>query len=126
MNEELSKLLSIAVDGLKSTTTFIAEQVPQVVIELLKYKLFEAIAWGVVMVVISVAIIRLGKRAYDFHDKQNDAGGKVAVLIIFGIGFGLSMRSVIDSTLTIAKITLSPRIYLIEYVAETIKESKQK
>ncbi|RTK98591.1 MAG: hypothetical protein EKK57_11375 [Proteobacteria bacterium] len=105
---------------------FANEQAPQVVYEFLKWKMMEAIVYLVVGV---VAIVIIGYVTYKFvkwMKKRNDYSPSPALIIPFFLLPTIIFSCIIPKTLNVIKISVAPRVYLIEYAADLYKGKNEK
>jgi hypothetical protein len=126
----LAMLMDKVASGIDSATSFLAAQIPDVIRQLLVYKLTMSLLGfllGVVMVVVTPFAIRWcfvktrnlydKKRTYGF-DQQDYA----LVLIVFGCAPIMAGGiAIIFCHLDWIEIWLAPKIYLIQYAAELVK-----
>jgi hypothetical protein len=120
MNEQLSQLLEQgfgkALSYVQATESFVAEQAPLLIQEIVNYGLayngFLAVLWGVIGVCLAYSSYRLVKYAQTC-DSYNDEGPAIAGVFLGCIGAG-SLIGCICESLVVLKIVFAPRLYLLE------------
>jgi uncharacterized membrane protein YedE/YeeE len=123
MNEEiknnaLDALNQILVDA-ASIREFAIEQAPQVVQELLKYSMF--MAWLSVLVSIFVflfAIVGI-KKSIPMVDEDYEVA--IPLMLLSGLMVAAGFIALCIHTTEAVKVTIAPRVWLIEYAADLIK-----
>lgn len=134
MNETLQNSLALilkkAIDGVDATVGFLSAQLPDVVHQLIMWKLAEAIFWAIVYLIPLVLLfffLWMGRRNnwYKYTEGYNKGDarfeywcpmGLAAVLIVTPMSYG----SLVWLAQAI-QIVVAPKIYLIEYAAKLIK-----
>lgn len=128
MNEELQERIEGYLDAVESSANtageFAAEQVPLVAQEYLAW-----VFWGGVVLLLAalVGILLSAVAAYVFwktkdslkHVEANVLSAMAALALATG-----SFIAAVPATYNIVKVTVAPRVVLIEKAAELIKESK--
>jgi hypothetical protein len=106
-----------AIDGVKSVTgktiDFVTAQAPELIHQLLVWKLTEAILYFVLSIISIILCVHSTKKLY----KSSDG----AVLLVTEF---LGLFSIIISAVSfsdILQITFAPKIYLIEYAAHLLR-----
>ena len=129
MNKELqqsmSQFLNLMIEALRKTTDFAAEQIPLYVQELLRYALWDAILGIIFSVAFVVAFLVCAKKANNYL-KSDDNYDDFRLTILLGLLVGglAAIAFVIftfASVSNIIKITLAPRVYVIDYLKKEIK-----
>lgn len=129
MNEELQKKLVELINGAQKAGTeaflFTKEQVPDVIQQLLVWKLTQGLLQGI-LGLIALTLVGVFLFKIWFPDVKKDfegnpgiqIGGGVAALVISIFGF----VGAIEGFSVALKIWLAPKIFLIEYAATLIKK----
>ena len=121
MNEEL---LNQALEGVLSTMSetkgFVLEQAPEVIQQLLLYKTIGCAAGVVLTLLPIVASYFWIKKA--FLEYEKNLSDQNVYIIMAGIIFGclltpLSVLCLCVCSMNLIKITIAPKIYILEYVA---------
>ncbi len=130
MNEELSNKLQETLIGLIDSTTsaaeFVQSEIPEVLEQLLMWKMGEGIFFiclGLFFALITYLLRKPTVKGWNDDYESGDADTAWAELRTIGL-IWFSIVSVIIiaiSTLTVLKIWLAPKVYLIEYAASLIK-----
>jgi len=120
--EILNKFLTEMGELLKSAKDFTVDQAPQVAKEILRYNLASSVAYFLLGVALLVAAAKTFKVLRKFQDDAGDydvlpifAWGAYILSIIAGVCMFFCNLS------SILKITLAPRLYLIEYFAALVR-----
>ena len=108
-------------EAVKTSTDFASEQIPLFIQELLAYNFVMSLSCfilGIILMVSGVVwswyVLNKGKKNSSWYDEW--WGLSLLGLIPFIIGIGTSI-----SNLEWVKIKLAPRVYLMEYVKDTLK-----
>lgn len=131
MNEQLQTalvdILTKVTTGVEHSITFLSTELPDVVNQLLMWKMFESLLFcilGVVLlIIVMIADLKLHKIAVNHVEKHPYSEALVlgwgmfgSVIRIFAYGFPLSILN-----LAWLKIWIAPKIFLIEYAATLVK-----
>lgn len=121
LEDTATEILKSAMDKAAQGADWLAGQVPDVVQQLLRWKLVEAVTWGLiegfVALVLFITCVRFCKYVTK-HDEWRDVGplplgpGIIGLLFLWGGVYNL---------MTILKIVVAPKVYLLEYVAHLTK-----
>ena len=118
MNEQLEKELTntikIANDTGKNVLEFVQQQAPEICEQILKFRLYMSCAGIVgccILTCCSVYFFNLHKKCCD-SNKLGDFPWQVFLGIISGF---IAITLGITNTVILLKITVAPKIYLIEY-----------
>ena len=137
MNEQLQKsladILTKATSGVEAGVTFLSAEVPDVIHQLLMWKLAEALIGTAFAVIILVSLVwgfikysGVGTQLKDSGGRKitltHDAYGNLSPYTIFTYGGGLFAMSIAtvctyEGLLEALKIYIAPKAYLIEYAA---------
>jgi hypothetical protein len=127
MNDQLEQLLKFLLDSLKETKDFTIEQAPIVVKEYLHWYLAESVFWAVLWLVIGVvAAIAVGRFIDACSDATNEFDKPSASAVrAMKIGFRTLLACittvfVATQVYDIIKVTVAPRVVLIDFVRDTI------
>jgi hypothetical protein len=129
------EIYSASKTAIVQSVDFAKEQAPLVVKEFLHWKLAEAIIWLAIWSVPAFTLFWFARKcriraesddvpAHDRHttDKTDFTAGKWILrtigLIILTISLGMN-------AMTITKIAIAPRVFLIDYVVSTIQDMQQ-
>lgn len=128
MNDELQKklveLLNHAERAGHEAFIFGKEQVPDVIQQLLRWKMAEACVWVVVgLAIFDPAFVLLFKGAKESAKDIGDQNHAIAVGgTIFGaVGVILGLSIFLLDLLILLKIYIAPKVYLLEYLREMLK-----
>jgi len=123
----LGQLLDRALNGIDKAVEFSQAQIPDVIEQLLMWKMIESILWNVAALAIFVVFIAwqwvcFGKPAWVYVDENKDNN-----LYEGGLGmwfFGsvlLIIVIVIFMNFDWLQIMIAPKLYLLEYAADFVK-----
>ena len=136
MNEQLQSalvvLLTKVTSGMDTATAFLAVELPDVVQQLLRWKLAEHAlksAFCLAVLLLVVWFVRAFLRGYAqgeqgtanfFHDATGYSPVTPQAIIsgvLAGVAAFISTLELMDNTLDVVQIWLAPKIFLIEYVS---------
>jgi Mn2+/Fe2+ NRAMP family transporter len=129
MNKELqqsmSQFLNLMIEALGKTTDFAAEQIPLYVQELLRYALWDTILSLILAIAILTASLIIAKKVLKYlriadYNYDLEAAAHI-LLVVLGLSSIFSVFLTVASVSTILKITLAPRVYVIDYLKKEIK-----
>lgn len=139
MSKEPSALEQVLIDTIQQTTAgakkvtgqaidFVSAQIPDVVHQLLAWKMAEAIALILACVALIGVYFYFLRKIIAYHKKLAAIGkyyAETGFIFYYVGGTGvlliLPLIRILGSALTIIKIIVAPKLYLIEYAAELIK-----
>lgn len=126
MNEQAQQALNDAlvriINGATTATEFIIAETPDVIQQLLAWKMAESIAGWLLSAVVLLVLIKVGKylkRMWD-NDPYSDTF-MVASGCYVVVSFLWAMTSLLALNLTWLQIWIAPKVYLIEYAAQLVK-----
>lgn len=130
--QALSEILLSTIGTVKEAKDFVLAELPDVVQQLLMWKMVESIFYSVLslsLVVISVFYWRwvIKSRNADWtrelRNKNEPSDSYMAAVIVGGIVTALVVAPIvlINFNFDWVQILVAPKIYLIEYVAELVK-----
>lgn len=113
----------------KAGKDFVAEQMPLLVQEIIKWGFAEAICWMIVAIALFlIGLYFRGKlRAQEKNSpwRSFDEGGPLPLFAWLGIGgvWFVSFLMFFGNLFTAVKTVVAPRVYLIEYLANIVQNS---
>lgn len=130
LKQSLATMLQKATEGVEAGVGFLSAQIPDVVHQLLLYKLVQCFA-DVVLIALGWVALVLGYKFFSkksagwepdhFADENGWRMGKVATICLAAVYAIFSFFVIADIVSTAIKIWLAPKIYLIQYAAELLK-----
>ncbi len=129
MNEELQKNVSEILEFLKkgadSASSFAAEQAPLFVTEYLNWYFYSHIFFVIVFAIIMCLLIMFGRKAYKMWEDDGFKDGPIILPVVAFpiIAFGMFICSLCD-TYECIKVSVAPRVVLLEKVIELSKSVK--
>lgn len=134
VKESGSEIYSASKSAIIQAVDFTKEQTPLVVVEFLHWKLTESIVFFVVWAIPALILLNIARTfnkksksddVPDFDKYTMDKGNYTALKWGFRIvAMLILMINISTCGMTIAKICVAPRVYLIEYVVNTIQTSQ--
>lgn len=128
MKEEL---LQKALSYVENLETFVGEQLPPFVNEILNYAMFENILWLIIVCILGSASFGIWWKLWTAENRHcvDDAGdivdvGKFISCLIALVSLFASVLTFSHSLsplMLIGKIYLAPRLFIIEYLSELMK-----
>ena len=120
-DEQLAEILKKGLEAAEKTGSFVVEQAPDLIQQLIVWKTCEYI----LLILISVGLILSIKKWYnsaikrygDFIDSVEFVGFSIYSIIVIPI-FGIAL---FHSFFNLVQILLAPKIWLIEYITNLIK-----
>ncbi len=122
MNEQVTTLVekgvSKALAYIEQTETFVVEQAPLLVQEVLSYGLFTSLFWSGFWLLLCVGAVIGGVWVWRVIEK--DGGDPRHGFLIILFGGGPTAAGFICNLFTAAKIIFAPRMYLLEQLKELL------
>jgi hypothetical protein len=127
LKTQATAMLQQLITAATQTGEFIKEQVPLVIRELLAFNIALRIAQivaGLFLVVVAALWLRYGLK---LHKAAREAPGYYdgawgfGALVPWGIATGVAGMMLVQGTIDLLKLTLAPRVWLIEYAAALVK-----
>lgn len=141
--EALNRMITMAVDGMEGAVSFAQAELPDVIEQLLVWKLLESLITAVLPVIAALTftlafftVTSKVKRAQVCEDNDGRAPYQVnywwsryepsgvGYVATFGTGIGAMLSifaSLITMNLTWLQILVAPKLYLLEYAANLVK-----
>lgn len=122
MNEQLQQALSTIISktmqGVDASISFFSAEIPDVIHQLLVFKLAQAC---VLLIIASLYLVAWC--VFSYKSFKNDWHEGIQMIAVFGGGTGavVSVASLFLNGSTALQIWLAPKIYLIEYAASLAK-----
>jgi len=126
MEKELQQAIKKGIEIAEQTGTFVIEQAPELLQEFYRWHIVKYVMFILIMVVISFTVIFLARlfgeeksRYTDlkllgkWYDTENPKG--ILVIMSLVISFLFSIIVFLDAIFNLVKLTIAPKIYLIEY-----------
>lgn len=122
MNEIGKQLAQEGLDFLKASKTFVSEQAPEFISQVLKWEQTSAtigLSSGFLVMGACILAARYGFSIYRPESMGNDVA---ALCVVFGSLIGvIAFAVVIGNAMTLLKIKTAPKVYLMEYFAGLIE-----
>jgi len=134
MNQVLIEMLSGTKDAAKEiygaskeaihkSVDFVSEQAPDVIKQFLHWKLAESIIWLVVNLATVSILLYVSRRLWKWEQNEYNTEGIGYVGLVLGCFAAgvIFYNGVVDDVTNIVKISVAPKVYIIEYVVDTVK-----
>ena len=127
LQEALLNILNNVTQSVENGVSFLSEQLPDVIHQLLLWKAVES---GIHFVILLALCIGLGiaackflKAGREYKPKNGYDDGATGFFFLFGVTFVLGVVSFVfaSNQLEWLKILIAPKMYLIEYAAQLMK-----
>lgn len=119
MNEKLQQYADQIIEALESGVSFVGEQAPVFIQEVLSYyTVLYSVGLVISVIIFTLCCVYL-RKVYRMESREiSDGKAFLAVFSgVFGIG---SFMFTVASGLAVVKITIAPRLFLIEKLAELL------
>lgn len=125
MQDALVSIIQQTQKGIDASVSFLSEQIPDVVQQLLVWKFAQSIVIALLMFSFVFTYLKLFKFVWNYTSKHFDGYdrgpargfygflGGFAAMLCFGVGVENSMNAL--------QIYIAPKVYLIEYAASLVK-----
>lgn len=127
MNEQakeiIAQMLQRALDGVDTAADFAAQEIPEVVDQLLMWHAVESLVGMSIAIMMNVALIPAWKKGIPFikNYSQDDTDRIFIAIMGCAVSAVVLLVSTIPFSLTWLKIWIAPKLYLLEYGASLIK-----
>ena len=124
LNDALATIIQKTQVAVESGVSFLSEQIPDVIQQLLMWKFAAAVIWALASLPLVIQLVPVVRWARKYHKKsyvQYDFPGH-----IFLVGASLFVAvwgsiSVMYNSMEALKIYIAPKVWLIEYAASLVK-----
>jgi len=120
LEQALVDMLNKVTAGVEKGVDFLSAELPDVINQLLMWKMTESLFYTVVGVVSSILIYPLVKTAYKRFVRDCETDFAVGMISSFAT-FPLFIIAIETINLTWLQILIAPKIYLIEYASQLLK-----
>ena len=139
-NKELSPLDQILVDTISEITAgtkemvstakdisvkaidFASEQIPDIIHQLLTFKLIESVVFVIIGLLMTYSFIYFYPKVREWGNDNGDDAALPLFSAFGGVGlFIVGIVVTVNNLLVVFKIWFAPKIYLIEYAAQLMK-----
>jgi hypothetical protein len=143
MNDQLqvatSEAITKATSGIDASVNFLSSEIPEVIHQLLMWKMIEASFVSVVCIIIFISLVKYTRKNSGektkvdtngktvnccsmTHDENHDVAPWICLTMTFiPLIFIITFFIFCDSFLDVVQIWIAPKIYLIEYAASLVK-----
>ncbi len=118
----LIDLIHATVDGAKAAKDFVAGQIPDVIHQLLMWKMTESLIIFVTLIGLTIVNFVVAKKFWNWMMKEDDLGGSPLLMISAFIQVFLFLG--IMCHMDWLQIIIAPKLYLIEYLAHLARGVK--
>lgn len=130
MEETINQFMMKALEYLQSAEAFASREIPLFVEELIKYNLYTNVASLVGIIVIAAILIYIVVKGTIYtkqcmDDNLDRAGVLVLIIIGFSIGVICCLSEISRRTDNIIKLSVAPRVFLIDYIKNNNNSSKE-
>lgn len=130
MQKALAAILNKTMSGIETGTSFLQAELPDVIHQLLAWKLASSLLAMLVSIIVIFAYWRF-VRAFmksEIGSALKDSWGNptppvFAGLVIGGCASAVSLTFILTDGFTALQIALAPKVYLIEYAASLAKQA---
>lgn len=127
IEKALVKIIEMATEGAELTGRFVADQAPDAIQQLLRWHYVESLCYFSVGVVMAIVCVILSFKSYRIYNAERqkpymerEDGPLIALCVIMGLLLVFT-PGIICSNLDWLQISISPKVWLIEYAKEIIK-----
>lgn len=126
LQDALATLINKTVAGVDAASGFLQEQIPDVIHQLLMWKMAEALFYVALLVVTLTVLITVFMKSLKKADWNK---GNFASCLCVGSGISLLADGIISlvvipsNLITALQIWIAPKVWLIEYAASLVKGS---
>lgn len=125
MQDALVSIIQKTQQGIDASVSFLSEQIPDVIQQLLLWKFVQAVVITIIMVVLVTLYFKMFKRVWKYTEEHLDGWDQGPARGAYGFvgGFGALVAGCagVDNFLTALQIYVAPKVYLIEYAASLVK-----
>ena len=130
MTHDLKDAGSAVKEGVSGSVDFAKEQIPLVLKEIITFAIIKHILWALFNIVVLVVAYKIFRSSFKWDwkrlSKSGADAGVCAGLIILVILGSMNLLALFDNIAKGIKASVAPRLYLIEYTVDLVKDMKQK
>lgn len=122
LKERLLESSEKMIQFVEDSSEFVVEQTPLLIQEILQFYLAANILWGICFLAATSLTAYLMKRFWRTIKKhaEDDLFAWAVGTFILGIAFTMAATTTVNYIINILKITLAPRLYLLEYMKDLL------
>lgn len=123
LNQALAEILTKASQTMSDGISFLSAEIPEVARQFLTYNLYNSVLYAVFSLAVFLCILDRYLKFLKTRDKKHFmAGERHFIVSVMSLVFGsLFLFLLLYEVSKIIKITVAPKIYLIEWAASIIK-----
>ena len=126
LEQTLVDTINATKQGITAGIDFASNQIPDVIQQLLMWKLAENILFAFVFVLCIIFYLVVMTKAWNIYQAKSERERNEGFLVLFGAFGGVFLFimpaiALVVHLKEILQITIAPKIYLIEYVSNLIK-----
>lgn len=123
MQDALVSIIQKTQQGIDASVSFLSEQIPDVIQQLLLWKFVEGLIICAAYLVFAFTLVPTLRWAREYHKDYDacDFPGHIFVAVIMSFTSLVSCILAVKSGLTALQIYIAPKVYLIEYAASLVK-----
>jgi hypothetical protein len=114
LEQTLVDAINSTKEGISKGIDFASEQLPEVIEQLIMWKMAEAIVWIVITFIALVVIVKIAKSKWDDCYSKFDA---IGISMLLGI---MPLIIFLVNVTELIKLIVAPKVYLLEYVSKLI------
>lgn len=118
----LVKMIDVTVQSVNDVVEFSKQQIPDIINQLLMWKIAESAVWLMFGILILVGGLYLSNHYYNKLEELEDGVGIAVRIIGSVVSLLLGGIFTIKNMLAILYIWLAPKVWLIEYASDLVKK----
>lgn len=120
-NDLLVKMIDVTVESVSDVVEFSKQQIPDIIHQLLVWKIAESIVWLVLGALIMFTGAWVTNRFRERMNEDEASSGTICQIIVTIVTAFIGICMIVSNLLDVLYIWLAPKVWLIEYAADLIK-----
>lgn len=120
-NDLLVKMIDVTVESVSDVVEFSKQQIPDIIHQLLVWKIAESIVWLILGALIMFTGAWVTNRFRDRMNEEEASSGTICQIIVTIVTGFIGICMIVSNLLDVLYIWLAPKVWLIEYAADLIK-----
>lgn len=124
LNDALVTIIQKTQGAVESGVSFLSEQIPDVIQQLIMWKFVAAVTWALASLLFVIQLVPVVRWARKYHKKSYAQYDFPGHMFLVGVSLFVAVcgsLSVMDNSMEALKIYIAPKVWLIEYAASLVK-----
>ncbi|AUV61798.1 hypothetical protein FDJ28_gp52 [Pseudomonas phage Bjorn] len=121
LQQSLADIITSATSGVKAGVAFLQQEIPDVIRQLIMWKMAEAAMWTLGALAVLITSLVIFCKLYKGKVWDWDHPGGFVMMVVCFVAFGLASFRIMVNGGELLKLWIAPKVWLIEYGASLLK-----